>query len=46
MIEMQECKSRFYKIVLRFDFLFVIDYIDLMIEVEKMEKYLGYDKWI
>lgn len=46
MIEMQECKSRIYEIVLRFDFLIVIEYIDLMIEVEKMEKKLGYDKWI
>lgn len=43
---MNECKSRFYEIVLRFDFLFVIDYIDLMIEVEKLEKKFGYQNWI
>lgn len=38
MEEMKWCKSRLKEIVLRFDFLIVVEYIELMIEVEEVER--------
>lgn len=43
MMEEIKClKSRLNEIVLRFDFLFIIEYLDLMIQVEEMESRLGF----
>lgn len=36
--EMNRCKIRLQEIVMRFDLLFVVDYIELMIKSEEMEK--------
>lgn len=32
------CKSNLKEIVLRFDYLFMVDYLDNMIQIEKYEK--------
>lgn len=36
--EMNRCKIRLQEILMRFDLLFVVDYIELMIKSEEMEK--------
>lgn len=41
--EMKCCKSRFEIIVLRFDLFLIVEYLDFMIQVEEMEKYLGFE---
>lgn len=38
MREMKCCKSRLEVIVLRFDLFLIVEYLDLMIRVEEMEK--------
>lgn len=38
MIKMNCCMSRFKEIELRFDFLYMLDYLDFMIQVENYEK--------
>lgn len=38
MIDMNNCKIRLKEIVLRLDFLFMVEYIDLMIQIEEMDK--------
>lgn len=45
-LEMKSCKCRFVEIVLRFDFLFIVEYLDFMIQFEEIERQLGYDQWI
>lgn len=36
--EFNECKLKLKKIVLRFDFLLIVEYIDLWIKFEELEK--------
>lgn len=38
MNDMNNCKIRLKEIVLRLDFLFIVEYIDLMIQIEEMDK--------
>lgn len=44
MNEMNDCKIRLKEIVLRLDFLIVVEYIDLMIQFEEIDKQLGFLK--